>query len=248
MNMKLSYRDKVVFIVVIVILILVAGFFLLIKPKFEEIDSAKYNLETKQTEKENIDAKIATLPTIIEDMKAIARDVGDRQGIFMTEQAPYLNETYLREAFASQNLDITAFTTSYTTANNVNRYDVANANILAYPNKMTTDLYGELPQEVYDKYNNVSLPSYPTAEIGITSVSITFKSDANFNKAYNVIDRIASDEKTVLLNSVVLDRSDNSTDDKDIGLSITLYSINPLNVEKVLEETDEIKPIETPAE
>lgn len=248
MNMKLSYRDKVVFIVVIVILILVAGFFLLIKPKFEEIDSAKYNLETKQTERNNIDERIATLPSLIDSMKTVAQEVGDRQGIFMTEQDPYLNEIYIREALASNNIDYVSFNTSYTAAAGITRYDVANAHILAYDNKMTADIYEELPQEVYDQYRGVGLPSYPNAVIGVTTINMVFKSDAALRAAYNVIDRIAGDEKTVLLNSVFLDSSAENATELDIGINMTLYSLNPLNVEKVLEETAEVQPIETPAE
>ncbi|MDE7289774.1 MAG: hypothetical protein K2N71_09800, partial [Oscillospiraceae bacterium] len=96
MNMKLSYRDKVIFIVVIVIIILVAGFFLFIQPKFKEIEGAKYNLETKQQEKVELETKIASLSTIIDEIKAAADEIGEKQEIFLAEQDPYLNEIYLR--------------------------------------------------------------------------------------------------------------------------------------------------------
>ena len=75
MNLKLSYRDKVIFIVVMVILVLVAGFFLLIRPKFEQVELAKETLAQKQQEKADIDAKIDTLPIIIDNLKATAEEI-----------------------------------------------------------------------------------------------------------------------------------------------------------------------------
>ena len=179
MNMKLSYRDKVIFIVVIVIIILVAGFFLFIQPKFQEVESAKYNLESKKQERVEIETKIATLPNIIDDIKAVADEIGEKQGIFMEEQDPYLNETYIREALAAERLDIKSMDTTYTTAGEINRYTVRPAHVLAYENKISADLYNELPQEVYDAYNNVAPETYPNTIIGITTVNVTFGGGTN---------------------------------------------------------------------
>ena len=54
MNLKLSYRDKVIFIVVMVILVIVAGFFLFIKPKFEKVNLAKDTLASKRSEERRV--------------------------------------------------------------------------------------------------------------------------------------------------------------------------------------------------
>lgn len=239
--MKLSYRDKVVFIVVIVILILVAGFFLLIKPKFEEIDSAKYNLETIEKKRDEVDAKIATLPNIIKEMKDTAQEIGERQQIFMPEQAPYLNEKYIREdLFKNAGLRYVGMNTNYTSANTINRYNINLQHILTYDNKMTADLYNDLPQEVRDKYNGVKAPSYPNATIGVTSVTMNFETDNGLKKMYEVIDTIAGGDKTVILNNISLQKSETDAGNKDVGCNLTIYSINPLNVDKVMEETDKI--------
>ena len=149
MNLKLSYRDKVIFIVVMIILVLVAGFFIFIKPKFESVEIAKANLAAKQQEKADIEAKIGTLSDIIDNMKATAEEIGEKQEIFLDEAHPYVNETYIRDALSSLNLDITSMNTSYTTAAAISRYTVAKQNYLAYENKMNADLYNELPQEVF---------------------------------------------------------------------------------------------------
>ena len=248
MNLKLSYRDKVIFIVVMVILVLVAGFFIFIKPKFENVEIAKANLAAKQQEKENIDAKIGTLSDIIDNMKATAEEIGEKQEIFLDEAHPYVNETYIRDALSSLNLNITSMNTTYTTAAAINRYTVAKQNYLAYENKMNADLYNELPQEVYDLYNGVPAQTYPSTIIGVTNMTFSFKlENASINKVYDVMNRLADDEKTIVLNSV--NAESNSTDaNADASINLTMYSIFPLNVEEVLKETDEIKPIEPAAE
>ena len=258
MKMKLSYRDKVIFIIVIVIIILVGGFFLFIQKKFEEVETAKYNLENKKQERIDIEAKIATLPTIIDDIKAAADEIGEKQEIFLSEQDPYLNETYIREALKAERLDITSMNTTYTVAGDINRYTVAPAHLLAYDNKMSADLYNELPQEIYDLYNGVAPESFPSTVIGITNVTVKMDGGTDpIDAAYKAIDKIAKDEKTIILNTISAgsdDASPSSSEENtssEVEASITMYSIFPLNVEQVKQESAEIKPIvaeETPAE
>lgn len=251
MNMKLSYRDKVIFIVVIVIIILVAGFFLFVQPKFQEVESAKYNLESKQQERVDVEAKIATLPDIIDNIKAVADEIGEKQEIFLPEQDPYLNETYIREALTAERLDVKSMNTTYTTAGAINRYTVSPKNILAYDNKMSADLYNELPQEVYDLYNNVAPEVFPSTIIGITTVEVTFDGGTNpVEQANKAIDRIAEDEKTIILNTISTETPEVASSEggdaeiPSVTANITMYSIYPLNVEQVKQESTDIQPIE----
>lgn len=246
MSLKLSYRDKVIFIVVMVILVLVAGFFLLIKPKFEAVERAKAEFETKQEEKLDIDAKIDTLPVLIDNIKATAEEIGEKQGIFLDEAHPYVNETYIRDALSAQKLDIISMNTEYTTASPIIRYTVEKEHYLAYENKINTDLYNELPQEVYDAYNEVGAPVYPDTVIGVTNMNFTFRY-SNIDLVYAVMDRLADDEKTVVLNSVGTESAPTGEDLPEATVNLTMYSIFPLNVEEVLKETPEIKPIDTTA-
>ena len=250
MNLKLSYRDKVIFIVVMVILVLVAGFFLFIRPKYEQVNLAKSAFTAKQQEKIDIDTKIGTLPDIIQNLKDVAEEIEEKQEIFLEEAHPYVNETYIREALSSLNLDILSMNTEYTTAAEINKYTVDKLHYLAYDNKMNSDLYNELPQEVYDLYNGVPAKTYPNTIIGITNTTLTFDLGNNsIDKIYDVMDRLAEDEKTIVLNTVSTDSAPAEEGvSSEVTLNITMYSIFPLNVEEVLKETDEVKPIEPAAE
>lgn len=247
MNLKLSYRDKVIFIVVMVILVLVGGFFLFIRPKLARVESAKIQLEEKQKEQADVDAKIDTLPIIIENLKATAKEIGEKQEIFLDEAHPYVNEQYIRDSLSNLNLDIVSMDTKYAAAGAINRYTVAKQNILAYENKMNADLYNELPQEIYDLYNNVPAPVYPGSIVGVTSMDLVFKYGTSIDKVYDVMDRLASDEKTIVLNSVGTESGEDAEEDPEATLHITMYSVFPLNVEEVLKETDEVKPLDPAA-
>jgi len=247
MNLKLSYRDKVIFIVVMVILVLVAGFFIFIRPKFEKVEIAKDNFAAKQQEKIDIDAKIGTLSDIVDTMKATAEEIGEKQEIFLDEAHPYINETYIRELLSGLNVDIINMNTTYTTAGAINRYTVNKQHYLAYENKINADLYNELPQEVYDVYNGVAPQSYPNTIIGITNMTVSVDLGNNNRKVYDIMDRFADDEKTIVLNSLNTE-SEPENDENTAALNLTMYSIFPLNVEEVLKETDEVKPLEPAVE
>lgn len=247
MNLKLSYRDKVIFIVVMVILVLVGGFFLVIRPKLAKVESTKIQLEEKQKEQADVDAKIDTLPVIIENLKATAKEIGEKQEIFLDEAHPYVNEQYIRDSLSSLNLDIVSMDTKYATAEAINRYTVAKENILAYENKMNADLYNELPQEVYDLYNSVPAPVYPGSIVGVTHMELAFKYGNSIDRVYDVMDRLADDEKTIVLNSVGTETGESADEDPEASMHITMYSIFPLNVEEVLKETDEVKPLDPAA-
>ena len=73
-------------------------------------------------------------------------------------------------------------------------------------------------------------------------------SNVSVNKIYDVMDRLADDEKTIVLNSVNAESSPENANEAEASVNLTMYSIFPLNVEEVLKETDEVKPIEPAAE
>ena len=127
--MKLSYRDKVIFICVIVIVIIIAGFFLFIKPKYQEMNVAYANLEAKQTEKEEVQAKIDTLPGLVENLKTIAKDIEETQEFFLADQEPYLNEQFVMEMLEGCGVTVESMSTTYTQGNNIVEYMVYPKNV-----------------------------------------------------------------------------------------------------------------------
>lgn len=251
MNMKLSYRDKVIFIVAIVIIILVAGFFLFIRPKFAEIETAQANFEAKQQERTELDERLATLPTVIDNIKAMASEVAEKQDLFFLEQEPFQNENYVREIVSSVNgLTVISANTNYTTASAIEKYNVEQLHILTYDNKMNADLYNELPQKTWDVYNGVVDPADPNTIIGVTTMEIGFTGGFDIERIYSLLDKFAEDDKALILNTIgSAEENPENPDESEYTAVLTLYSVYPLNIDEVMNETAEIKPIEAaPAE
>lgn len=256
--MKLSYRDKVIFICAIVVIILVAGFFLFIKPKYGEMTQAKAQLESKQAEWNDIEAKINTLPDLVTQLKALAEQVKDIQEPFLSDiddngrqQAPYQNEQLIKEMLDSCNIEVTDMTTSYTLGAVFNEYMVPVKNVHSYDLLMQADLYNELPQEVYDNYNKVKEGSGSNIVIGVTEMTIGYKDTYELDKLFDFIDKIAEDERTMSVLSVSsAEKSDVGENETAGNINMRLYSLFKLNTDKVAEESDqvEIVPVEeTPA-
>lgn len=249
--MKLSYRDKVIFVCAIVLIILVAGVFLFIKPKFEDMNYAKSALEAKQAEQEELQAKIDTFPQLVETLKATAGDVEELQSYFLTEQDPYLNEQFIHEILDKNNIEVLGMETAYTIAGSLDEYIVVPSNVTAFDLMVSGDLYNELPQEVYDVYNDTVVEKGESIIIGVTDMTVNYKDTFELSKVLKFVDDIADYGKT--MNVVELTKAEESfgniEPETNGSLALRLYSIYPLNVEKVMEEADEIQlvPVEETA-
>lgn len=255
--MKLSYRDKVIFICAIVVIILIAGFFLFIKPKFEEKDQTKAQLEAKQAEWADIQAKIDTLPSLVDQLKALAEDVKDVQEPFFDDIgengkqiAPYQNEQLIKEMLDKCKIEVTSMNTTYTVGSAFNEYMVPVKNVHSYDLLMQADLYNELPQEVYDDYNRVGIGESANIVLGVTDMTIGYKDTYELKKLFEFIDDIAEDERTMTILSVSSAEKDDGENETAGSINMRMYSLYKLNTDKVAEESDqvEIVPVEeTPA-
>lgn len=255
--MKLSYRDKVIFICAIVIIIFVAGFFLFIKPKYGEMNQAKAQLEVKQAEWADIEAKINTLPDLVTQIKALAEEVKDIQEPFLSavdengkQVQPYQHEQFVKEMLDACNLEINSMSTTYTTGASFNEYMVAVKNVYSYELLMQADLYNELPQEVYDNYNKVTEGNGSNIVLGVTELTVGYKDTFELDKLFKFIDNIAEDERTMSVLSVSSSEKSDTQNETEGSINMRLYSLYKLNTDKVAEESDqvEIVPVEeTPA-
>lgn len=72
--MKLTYRDTVILGIVLALAVLLVGFFFAIKPKNEDIKSNKANLETLEQERAQVDAKIAEIPDLKNEITQLYND------------------------------------------------------------------------------------------------------------------------------------------------------------------------------
>lgn len=236
--MRLSYRDKVIFVAAIVIIIVVAGIFLFIKPKFESMNYAKLALDAKKSEEADVKAKIDTLSDIIASLKTTAQDVGEVQEYFLETQDPYLNEQYVREILGN-NVTTLSMNTQYTEADDLEEYVVNPANVVSYDLRMNSDLYNELPQEVYDNYNKVGKREGSSIVIGVTSMSVGYRDKVDYSGIYKFIDAVKDAGKTVIVTEFAKGEDEKNETQLESSINLKLYSISYLNVDKVMEESDE---------
>lgn len=236
--MKLSYRDKVIFIAAIVIVIIIAGIFLFIKPKFEEMNYAKRALEQKQSEQADVEAKINTLPDIVAMLKSTAQDVGELQEHFMEEQDPYLNEQYVREILGS-NVTTLGMSTQYTSADDLEQYVVNAQNVAACDLFINSDLYNELPQEVYDAYNKANKRTGGSCIIGVTTMTVSYRDRTDYSGIYKFIDAVKEDGKTIIVTGFSRGEDETSSTEVESSLNLKIYSIYYLDTDKVMEESDQ---------
>ena len=68
--MKLNYRDKIILGALLAFVILLAGFFLLIKPKYTAIKDDSDQLTMVKAERDEVDAKIAEIKPLQDEIKA----------------------------------------------------------------------------------------------------------------------------------------------------------------------------------
>jgi len=244
MSLKLSYRDKVIFIVFICLIILVLGVVLIVRPKVDEMGVARQNLEDKEKALLELEQKIEKLDGLVKELIKTAEGVAEIQENFYVEADPYIMEQTVTEMLdPNENMDVTAIETKYAIADLIREYKVYPRNVLAYDMKMQADLYNELPQEVYDAYNKETPPPPPAVIIGVTEMEFNFEAPMSglegIGELLRCLDIIAEEEFTIIAPKFS-GSSSYAVEEPTAEYSVTIlmFSIVPLDVELVKEESD----------
>ena len=223
--MKLSQRDKVIFLAVIAFLTILLGGVLFVKPKYQEMKSTEVTLEEKRNEKAATEDKIGTLESKKEELKKAVKDVEELQEMFIPHLETFEVEPMLFEIISESDIEITASEYELMEAEELQNY-VYDKNACAYPMRMDADLNGELPQEVIDAYNQVKAVAPAGVQIGLTTASISFKGP--FEDIEAALDNFASQEKTVIVTALEGKSSDakqqNNGEEEEVPAgTLTIY-------------------------
>ena len=210
--MKLSQRDKVIFLAVVAFLTILLGGVLFVKPKYEEMKNTEVTLQEKRNEKTATDDKIGTLESKKEELKKAVKDVEEIQEMFIPHKETFEVEPFLFEIISESDIEITASEYELMTAQELQNY-VYDKNAVAYPMRMDADLNGELPQEVIDAYNNVNATAPEGVNIGLTIAEISFRGP--FEDIEAALDNFASQEKTVIVTALEGKSSDAKEQESD---------------------------------
>jgi len=240
MSMKLSYRDKVIIIVLSVIVVLLVGIFCFAKPKYESLQVSKDRLAAKEQERADVEAKMGTLEglkkRLEEDVKAVEED----QKQFLSEEEygeTYQISKYLMEKLSPvSGFEITGVTMDALASTELEAY-FYNKNACAYPMKVNADIAGELPPEVGYAYNDTWPAPPASVQVGGTVATVSYRCDDSA-ELLDSIQLIADNDKNIYLltfsGSYIEDPDADPEMPKFAGdMTIAIYEIYPLDPEDV---------------
>lgn len=236
MSMKLSYRDKVIIIVVAVLIVIGVGIFCIIKPKYETLQVEKDRLASKEEERNNTQARMDTLETLKKQLEDDVKTIEDEQEQFLDERdygATYLISKYLMEKLEPSGIEITGVNMSPLSQGDLNAYTY-NKSALAYPLKINGDIANKLPEEVLYAYNGSYPAAPPAVRIGTCEVTLSYTCDSD-TALWDAVQIIADNDKNIYLLNVSADYA--QVEPGEVGLEgdmqIMVYELYPLDPEDI---------------
>ncbi len=240
MSMKLSYRDKVIIIVVSVIVVLGIGIFCFAKPKYESLQVSKERLSAKQTEQQQVDDKIGTLEVLKKRLEDDIGNIVEDQEQFLSEKEygdTYQISKYLMDMLAPvSGFNITGVTMDPLASTELAEY-YYNKNAISYPLKVNGDIANKLPPEVAYATEG-KWPSAPEGVfVGGTVATVSYECEESA-QVLDAIQLIADNDKNIYLltfsGSYANDANADPNAPKFSGdLTIAVYEIYPLDPEDI---------------
>lgn len=248
--MKLNYRDLVILGILLALAILIAGFFLLIKPKNEEIKTNKTTLADLETQKSEVDNLIAEIEPLKEDITAVCNETNELSTVFVNNEdiknARKVDQ-YMQHFAEENEVKVMTLSTADLGTGSLNYYYFT-PTFLAEDQLAQADLNGEQQAKNDEERVESDAISARTQESVLAaqySITVTAEDKENI---WNYMKAIEEQEETIIINSVTLsnieikEQEDNSSNDDEetenlpsAQFVISIYSVYDLaqpNLEK----------------
>lgn len=201
--MKLNYRDSMILIGVLSVAILLAGFFLFVKPKIQEIKDDNATLETVEAEWQGIEAKINEIGPLQDAIKqaytdatALASDFVDENLVNQTFELDQFMQPYVDECNLEASVVDLADTSTQTLA-----YYYFTPSVLTSSMFDAADVNGAFAAEIADAQAESNALSQRTAEtVMCTKYGVSAKGTRENIWAF--MEKINSLDTTILIDSV----------------------------------------------
>ena len=206
--MKLSYRDKVILIVLLVIIVWVVGVMFFIKPKFEELDDANKELETQNG-------------ILAEKQEVIKKDEGLRERV----QEAYNNVIKLADVFYDTKISETENRNTPDVSREIDemldKFDIENDRldisqystmvldkVSSAPQRLVTDLdkiaddIHQLGQQIQAADGNVATsndPKAPTGPVSVPAYTVSFGYKCELDNLKKFFDSLRSNTQRSLV-------------------------------------------------
>ena len=201
--MKLNYREKVILGIFLAVVICIAGFVLLVKPKNQAIKDDKALRESKQTEREEVEKKIAEIKKLQDQIDTTYTETTKLTDDFVDYDEIYRTEKFdmFMQHFAEENeVKITALNVGSLGEAPMDYYyfekEIANNDLFT-----SADLNGDR-QDEFDKNNaeGASLSERTVEDImgADYAVSVTGKKE----NIWNFMKALAEQDETIIIKTV----------------------------------------------
>ncbi len=212
MKMEMSYRDKMILMIVGVIAILAGGFFALIKPTYTSWEANKGIRDQKKTEWQAIEMKLDQIEPLKKTIKDNISDAQDTAKIFVntafeTANKTYTNEKnayqldqYVQDAIVKSELEVTAMEIGETGSKTVSYYYYT-PDVVTYSLLEAADTNGEYQADVAKvMLESAVLSQRTTADVMCVDMGISFRGTKD--QLMTFLDTMNAEENAILITNV----------------------------------------------
>jgi Tfp pilus assembly protein PilO len=211
----MSYRDKMVILVISIIVILVAGFFVLIKPAYNKMVTDTATYETTKTEWDGIKQKLDAIPALKEGITKMYQDAkkdakvlentafGDVDKEYDVKKVNYGLDQYLQQTIDDNSLSVTEFTISGCGANSIEYY-YYEPNVVTYALLETGDVNGNYEAEVRDLIKAGTVLSEREVASVLTN-AISLEVEGKKEDLMNFLETMKADTNAININSLTIE-------------------------------------------
>lgn len=204
--MKLNYREKMILSIVLAVAILLAGYFALIKPKTEEIDTSKKTLETLEAEKRDIESKIAQIKPLQDSIKDTHKKTAELTEEFvdmdLIEGSVEL-DVFMQEFAEKSEVRVTELAFGNTTESPIPYYYIENTDV-GSDLRQSADLNGDLQKQA-DKENAEGNQLSQRFVETILKTQYSIKCYGTNENIYKYMELIENFNDAIIIESVSLD-------------------------------------------
>ncbi len=209
---NMSYRDKMILLIIAVIVILAGGFFGLVRPNYTKMMQDKATFEATKVEWEGIDAKIQEIPVLKDSITTTYNEANKVAELFVNEafdpvnqtfddaKANYVLDQYIQPAVEENELKIVDFVPTGIATSEIDYYYYV-PDVVTYSLLESADINGEYAEQVEELLKtDTMVQEMETAEVMTNNVqlSLTGKKE-NLMKFLAAIEE---DENAILVRSV----------------------------------------------
>lgn len=215
MKREMSYRDKMILLIIAVVVIVVGGIFALIRPKYKAYVADKETYKTTKTEWDGIDAKLQQIDPLKDTITQTRNKAAETAELFVNDALASVNEKYdakeayyqvdqyLQGSVDDSKLRITEYKLSDVSSENLDYYYYT-PDVVTYALLEAGDFNGNYAKDVTElMMENMVLSGVEPVEMLAQTVDITVEGKKEGLMAF--LKAIKDNPETILVTAIQVD-------------------------------------------